>query len=53
MLSRKKSQDVPKELVFLEIASLQNAGTKILCVSNRLTTFHKHLETSIFESVDK
>ena len=49
MLLRKNKQNVPEDLVFLETAILQKAGTKILSVFNRLTTFDKHLETSVFD----
>ena len=48
MLSRKNRQNVAKDLVFLDIAILCTTGTKILCVFNWQTTFHKHLETSVF-----
>ena len=35
MLSKKNSQDVLKDLGFLKIALLWNAGTQILCIFNR------------------
>ena len=35
MLSRKNNQNVPNNLVFLEIAILWTAGTTILCVFNQ------------------
>ena len=49
MLLKKNRQNVPKDLVFLEIALLLSAGTTILCVFNLLPTFYKHLETSVFD----
>ena len=49
MLSTKKSQDVLNDLVFLGIGTLRNVGNKILRVFNRYPTFHKHLQTLVFD----
>ena len=49
MHSRKNRQNVSKLLVFLKIAILGKAGIKILSVFNRYVTFHKRLETSVFD----
>ena len=57
MLSRKNRQDVLKDLVFPEIAILQTAGTKLLCVlTGRLhfiNIWRLHILMDLFENVDR
>ena len=57
MLSRESRQDVPKNLVFPEIAILQTAGTKLLCVlTGRLhfiNIWRLQFLMDLFENVDR
>ena len=57
MLSRKKSQDVLKDLVFLEIGISENVGKKILrFLTGRLhfiNIWRLQLLMNIFENVDR
>ena len=49
MPPRKNIQNVPKKLVYVQIAILLIAVTKISSGFNWWATFHKHLKTLFFD----